>query len=129
MLGCAMNDADEATTTLFPAQRIDEPQPGESSLGLPYTMGIWASDPFTYRGPDGMGSEKTYMIVDTQGLDNKHQVIPGLSRKVMNDAAVKIVAMLSEVASEFVYVLNDPLSGLTAGDFDHMGLALKTTRE
>lgn len=122
MLGCAMNNGDEDTTTEFPSQRVTD--------GLnPHTLGLWASTPIKFKPAGSTEPEKTYVIMDMQGMSHTQALIPGLTKKVLNDASIKMNAMLSEVASEFIYLDRKTERKTTSVDYAKFGLAMKTTRE
>jgi len=123
MLGCAFNNGDEATTE-FPSARTKSIE-GQDR----HTVGLWASDPFKFKPEGETGPEKTYVIMDVMGLKHSDPLVPGLSTKVIKDAAVKMNAMLSEIASEFVYVSPVDRGTLNDESYNDLGLAMKTTRE
>jgi len=127
MLGCAMTDGDEDKTTEFPSAKGKD-DVGDAALN-PHTLGLWASDPVKFKPADSAGPEKTYVIMDVQGMKHTTALIPGLTKKVLNDASVKMNAMLSEIASEFIYIGNKRAEAIDEGQMADFGLAMKTTRE
>merc|ERR1719512_273808 len=89
-----------------------------------YTEGIWSSPPFDYTASDGTTSK--YMIFDMQSVGTTDLFQGKLGPTRTNHALYKFLAMLSEVASVFVQVLDSEEA--TTVDWARVGGAFQTTR-
>lgn len=117
MLGCEMN---KDNALQFPTFKGDEN--GVRSE----TQGIWASKPFSIPGDD----TAKYMILDMASISNAKgfQRVPDgatLSSLRKEDELLKMLALMSEVVSTFVYNIG---AAADISDWDVLGVAMGETR-
>lgn len=112
MLTCGLTEGNDfAGSMLFEAKKDG---------GDVTTEGVWASDPIVY-------DSRKYVVVEIQAvsLPNRWR---GLSARQVNDLTTKMVALFSEVASQFLYVNDREASTLTIDDYRRLTNAFKTFR-
>lgn len=117
MLGCNMS-ADNAMQ--FPTFRSD------ADSTRVETQGIWASKPFSIPGDDSA----KYMILDMASLNNQkvYQQQEGgstLSSLRKEDELLKMLALMSEVVSTFVYTI---VGEASTSEWNTLGTAIGETR-
>jgi len=86
------------------------------------TFGLWASPPFEYKG-------RKFVLIDLEGLGDVSSGDLGLDiedPRKREHGLVKIIAMLSEVVSVFVYVSGE--QEMKTSDYNEISKAMKVTR-
>jgi len=119
MLGCEMNPDDPMQ---FPTYRGDK----DADADRGETQGVWASKPFSIAGDE----TAKYMLLDMQSLEKlaeyqQRRDGPTLNYRRKEDELLKILALMSEVVSTFLYAVGD---SATIADWNLLGTAMGETR-